>query len=35
MRSAGLPWAILIGTAGVTVLYLLLNVVYGLALIGG
>ncbi len=27
-----LPWAILIGTAGVTVLYLLLNIVYGLAL---
>ena len=28
-----LPWAILLGTAGVTVLYLLLNVVYGLALV--
>jgi basic amino acid/polyamine antiporter, APA family len=27
-----LPWAILIGTASVTVLYLVLNVVYGLAL---
>ena len=27
-----LPWAILLGTVGVTVLYLLLNVVYGLAL---
>jgi APA family basic amino acid/polyamine antiporter len=27
-----LPWAILIGTAGVTALYLLLNVVYGLGL---
>ena len=27
-----LPWAILMGTAGVTVLYLLLNVVYALAL---
>jgi basic amino acid/polyamine antiporter, APA family len=30
-----LPWAILLGTVGVTVLYLLLNLVYGLALSAG